>query len=268
MIYYECWWKHAKREFSMFTDYIIIIALIFLFFKGWNKGFLKILVGPASLIAGCFVGFIYYQKTHNIPLSLGICIIGPFIINVTILIGLKILHKAGDDKPPKLPVSSRLLGSAVSILWGGSYLVFILLIIGMIPLQLPAVRKAQYDVLHSRSYGLIASLTKNKIPATHYDLNKIQKFFEDPSQIEKFEDTKEYKDLVSDEHLAAILADEQTIEQFRSKNYTELLANPRVQELFNDEDLLKKIFALNKRIMEGEPIDGEKTATPKTINVK
>ena len=36
----------------------------------------------------------------------------------------------------------------------------------------------------------------------------------------------------------------------RNKDYAGLLANPKMQNIFQDEDLLKKIFALNKKLAE------------------
>jgi len=252
----------------MTTDYIVLAMLLYLFCKGWTKGFLKTLLGPFSLVLGCIAGLIYYQKTQNIPIALVICVIGPFFINLLILVGLKLLQKAEDGKPPKLPISSRLLGSIVSLLWGGSYLVIMLFLIAIVPLKIAAFDRVQQDVLASRSYGLISSWTKNKVPAAHYDIGKIQKLLEDPASMEQFEDSAEYKALADDEILRSILEDEETAEQIRTKNYQELLTNPKMQELLSNEELLKKIFALNKRIMESGPDEEKQTSQPKVINVE
>ena len=49
-----------------------------------------------------------------------------------------------------------------------------------------------------------------------------------------------------------IFNDEELTQQVRDKNYTQLLSNPKIKAIFQDKELLDKIFALNKRIMESD----------------
>jgi len=75
----------------------IFIALLFFGLWGWLKGFLKSIIGPFSLLIGITFSIIYFAKTKNFVLSLGISIVGPIIINIIIGLLMRIL-KIGTDK--------------------------------------------------------------------------------------------------------------------------------------------------------------------------
>ena len=246
------------------TDYIAAVSLLYFFYSGWRKGFFRTLLGPISLIAGCLMAFIYYQKNHNIVASMGICILGPFIIHFLISIVLKIWHKAVNDDAP-LSFISRLFGGSFSVLWGGTYLAMMLILIGMVPIHVGWFEKAQKDVLASKSYTFINTLVNEKIPIAIPDIKKIASTFEDPAKLKALENTEELEALRADDRLQDLFSDEETAEQIKNKNYGKLLVNPKMQEVFQNEELLKKIFALNKRIMEENPVEGP---GPKTLEVQ
>ena len=251
------------------TDYITLGAFLYFFFNGWRKGFLKTLLGPISLIAGCLIGYGYYQRTQNIAIGLGICIIGPFIINILASILLKLWHKAvNSDVPP--PTISRLLASAFSILWGGSYLVMMLILIAVSPLKFGWFEKAQKDVLESRSYAFINARLGDRIPSGLLDIKKVTDILQDPAKFEKFESTQEFKALREDTRLKELLSDEETAEQIRNKDYGKLLSNHKMQAVFQDKELLKKMFALNKKLAEedGENEDSTDETSPKILEIR
>ena len=168
----------------MITDYITAAILLYLFYKGWRKGFLKTLLGPISLVIGCIMAFVYYQRTHNITTSLLICFFSPFVLKFLASIFLKLWHKAVNNNDP-LSTSSRLMGSGISILWGGSYFVILYIMIAMVPLRIPWFEKIQSDVTSSHSYAFIEHWVINKIPGASLDIKKITELLEDPSKLEK-----------------------------------------------------------------------------------
>jgi uncharacterized membrane protein required for colicin V production len=248
------------------TDYITIGAFLYFFYSGWRKGFLKTLLGPVSLIAGCLIGYHYYEKTQNIAVGLAICIISPFIITILASIILKIWHKAvNSDIPPSM--ISRLSGSAFSILWGGGYLAMMLILIAVAPFRLGWFEKVQNDVLKSRSYALIIAQVGDKIPNEFLDIKKVVSVLQDPAKLERFASTEEFKALKADTLLKEISDDKEIAEQIRNKNYRELLSNPKMQAVFQDKELLKKIFALNQKIAETEE-DSEDEAGPKVLEIQ
>ena len=231
------------------TDYITAGAILYFFYNGWRKGFLKTLLGPISLIAGCLIGYSYYQKTQNMAVGLAICVLSPFIINILASIILKLWNKAvNSDIPPSM--ISRLSGSAFSILWGGGYLAMMLILVAVMPLRFGWFEKAQDDVLGSRSYALISERAGDKIPGGFFDIKKIAGVLRDPAKLKEFESTEEFKALREDARLKEFFSDEETADQVRNKDYRGLLSNPKMQAVFRDKELLKKIFALNKKIAE------------------
>ncbi|MCK5179313.1 MAG: CvpA family protein [Candidatus Omnitrophica bacterium] len=250
------------------TDYITIGALLYFFYNGWRKGFLKTLVGPVSLIAGCLIGYFYYQKNQNIAAGLAICIISPFFIHIVASLLLKLWHKTVNSDIPPSKVS-RLSGSAFCIVWGGGYLAMMLIVIAIIPLPVEWFERIQNDVLASRSYTLISNRVGDKIPKKFLDIKKIISVLQDSAKLERFESTEEFKALREDGRFKALMDDEETAKQIRNKDYGKLLSNPRMRDIFQDEDLLKKMFALNQRIAEeDEEEESERESTPKIIDIQ
>ena len=252
----------------MTTDHIILGALLLLFLKGWFQGFLKTLLGPAALIIGCAMGFVYYQKTQSLAMSLLISITSPFILTILISLILKFWHKAVNNNAP-LPLISRLLGSLISVAWGGSYLAILLILIGIIPIRFGWFEKIQKNVTTSTSYALLAQWSGGRLSTTSLDMKRISEIYRDPAAFKKFQSTKEFEDLIGDERLKELFSDEKTAEQLRSQNLSQLLSNPKIQAVLQDKELLKKVFALNKKIMEEgletTPAEEPKANLPKVI---
>jgi len=244
---------------TMITDYIIIGVLLYIFCNGWRKGLFRALLGPISLIVGCLIAFVYYQKTHNLAISVFICVLSPFVLRILISLILKLWNKATkEDAPPS--IASKLLGSTFSVLWSGSYLVIMLILIGLITVHLAWFEKIQNDVIASKSYNAIHQFIDNKIPAVSGDIKKLTAIFENPAKLQQFQSTKEFEMLMEDDNLKEIFSDEETAEQIRNKEYGKLMVNPKIQSVFQNEQLLKKMFALNKKIME-KSLDDELSNT-------
>ena len=228
-------------------------------------------MGPVSLIAGCWLGYEYYQKNQNIVAGLAVCIISPFIINILVSIILKIWHKAfNKDKVIPLSTISRLSASAFNILWGGSYLAILLVLVAVAPLEAEWFQKAKHDVLKSRSYAVISGLVNDRIPNGSFDVKKVISALQDPAKLQELESTEELKALREDDRLNELFADEETAEQIRDKDYGKLLSNPKMQAVFQDKELLRKLFALNQRIAEESVEEEERSVEesgPKVIDI-
>ncbi len=249
---------------SSITDYITIAAFLYFFFSGWRKGFLKTLLGPLSLVVGCLAGFAYYQKTQNMAIGLGISILGPFVFNILASILLKIWHrKVNDSAPPSK--TSQMSGGTLSLLWGGSYLILIIVMIAIAPFNFKWFKKAQNDVLASKTYALVQQQAGDRFPNTILDIKQVTSILEDPKKLKQFQSTEEFKSLSEDKSLKDLLTDEETADQIKNKDYSALLANPKMQNVFQNKELLKKIFDLNKKIAEGVP---EETSGAKIIDLQ
>lgn len=255
----------------MITDYIIVGALFYFFFRGWNKGFLKTLIGPIALIISGFTGYTHYQKTQDMNTALLICIAGPIIISILLSFSITLWRKAAkSDTPPSL--TSALLGSSFSILWSGSYLALFLILIGMVPIRAAWFEKIQEDVTLSKSYSFIRNWADDKIPIVSFDVKKVIRILQDPAKLEQFESTEEFQNLMEDDQLKGLFSDKEISEQIQNKNYSRLLSNPKMQAIFQDKELLKKIFAFNKMIMEesseDDPAKKSPESEPKVIDIE
>lgn len=232
----------------MITDVIMIAALLYFFYRGWCKGALRTLLGPISMIVGFCAAFIYYKQTHNIPISLAICFLGPIALKIFISLMLKIWDKASDKKVSR-SIFSSLFGGLFNIVWSGSYIVLLIISIGLIPVQLGWFVTIQNNVLASESYTMIQHFMKNKMPSASGDIKKLTAIFQNPDRLEQFQSTEEFKALVTDDNLKEIFSDEEIVELIQNKDYGKLLMNPKIQSVFQNEEILKKMFALNKKIM-------------------
>lgn len=233
----------------MVTDYIMIVALLFFLIRGWRKGVLKTLLAPMALIIGCLTAFLYYQKTQNIAASLAIGVFSPFILRILASLILKLWDKAANKDVP-LSISSHVLGSVFGVLWSGSYLAMVLILIGMVPLHEAWFEKIQNDVHASKSHDIVYQFMDKKMPSLSGDINKITAIAEDPAKLQKFQSTKEFESLLEDDTLKEIFSDKELTEQIQNKEYGKLLTNPKIQAIMKDGQLLEKMFAMNKKIME------------------
>lgn len=253
----------------MTTDYVVLISIIYFFYKGWKKGVLRTLLGPISLVIGGYVGFAHYQKTQDMITGLLICIISPFILTILGSAILKIWHSAVEKKD-YIPTPSRFIGGIFSALWGSTYLIMMLVMIAIIPAKFEWFEPIQKNVAMSNSYIFVNEWLSKKVPAASFDIKKLTSAFEDPETLRRVESTKEYNDLMSDPNLKEIFTDEETAKQIEEKNYTQLLSNSKIQAVFQDEALLKKVFALNKKILQDDPAEEttQEPAQPKIINIE
>jgi len=218
------------------TDYITITAALYFCFAGWRKGFLRTLLEPIALVAGCLLGLGYYHKTGNIVTGLSISILSPFVINMLVALMLKLWHKSTRKYKP-IPFSSRFLGGGLSLLWRGSYLALLLLLIGTAPISAKWYKCIHADVTASKLYTFVYSKVEHRLDQSFFDPNKTFTLIQNPEKFQKFESTKEFKNLMSDPQLKELLSDENITEQIKNKKYGQLLSNPKMQTALQDKEL-------------------------------
>lgn|SRR3989338_1651355 len=254
------------------TDYITIAAILYFAQKGWRKGLMRTALGPISLAAGVIIGVVYYHKSHNMTMSFLAGAVSPFIIRFLATLLLALWVKSSNEKPT-LSTLSRLTGCAFSILWGGCYLAVFLILLGLAPFRFGPLEKIHADVTGSKSYALLNRWIGKKSPVSSTNLTKISNVLSDPRQLEQYKTTEEFNSLMEDKQMRDILADEEITVQINKQDYAKLLTNPKIQAIFQDEQLIKKIMALNKVILETETggtgkTAGKAPAGPKVVEVK
>jgi hypothetical protein len=244
----------------MITDYIVAGALLYYLYSGWRNGALKTLLGPIAMVMGCLLGFIYYLRTHHFGTSLLICVLSPFALKWLGALALGLWNKTGNKVIPPSFVS-RLFACALSVLWYGSYVVLILILIGFLPVRLRWFKAVRGDALASKSYRTIQGFLGEKMPAAAGDIEKVAAILKSPEKFRHFQTTQEFKAVAEDGKLGEIFADEEIAALIERHDYIKLMGNPKIQALMQNEELLKKMFALNKKIMEESP-EGESTEAP------
>src|SRR5438876_8046747 len=114
------------------TDLIILFLSLFLLVRGYSRGFMNSLLGPAAVIAATILSIIYYQKTRDMTTSLAIGLAGPFALYFLLKFFLTMWTNATKtDMPPGL--LSRWGGSALTLAWGWVFIVFTLILLAVLP---------------------------------------------------------------------------------------------------------------------------------------
>jgi len=115
------------------TDVIVRILVFYFLCRGAQKGFLRTLLGPFSLILACIIGFIYYAQTQKFFTSFFIAILGPFLFTFTFSFVLQAWNATVNNKK-SVSIPSRLAGALVSLLWRGTHLAITLSLIASAPM--------------------------------------------------------------------------------------------------------------------------------------
>src|SRR5258706_3466169 len=100
-----------------FTDVIVGLLIVFYAVIGWRKGFVKSLLTPVSCVVCFALAWVYFKKTHDVLVSFGISLLGPFVIKLVASLVMSLGNQASKEKQGPGP-GSRGLGSAVSLTWG------------------------------------------------------------------------------------------------------------------------------------------------------
>ncbi len=249
------------------ADYIILGLLVIFFIMGWQKGLLRTLLGPISLIVGSIVGYIYYQKTGNLVISLLISIVGPFIMNIAC--GLLInAAKKSQANQEDAPILGRFLGGILSLLWSGSILILTILLIGLIPGKTPWLEKIQKAINTSHTYTFIYEKFKEKIPSVE-NIKNLNTAIQDPERIKDLQSTEEFQTVFNSDVIKQLYSDEETAKQLQEKDMGKLLTNPKVQSavqaIINDPELLKKFMSLQEKIITAQATNEKSPPKPKVI---
>ena len=234
------------------TDLIIILSFIYFFLTGWQKGFLKTLAGPISLILGWTCAYFYYLESHQLIIALAAAIILPALLKFLISTLLKlIIHPKKDDKENQVPQTlGQLAGGFLNIFWSGSIFVLTVISITMIPFPLPYINAMREDILKSHTYKLAEPYLPKELPKNGADIQKAMATLKNPEQLQTLQKSDEYKNLHNDPKIKELLADEDISKMIAEKNFVQLLSNPKIQEIFQDKELIQKILRFNQKLIE------------------
>lgn len=231
------------------TDYILLAVVILSTTHGWRRGFLRSILGPFSLVACLIFSFFYFQITHNFLVSLLLCVFGPILLNILLALFLGLWSKPPKDE--SLSLLSRMLGAFFSLSWNTALLILFLAWILLIPADVWGFKKIQDNISRSRSLLIFNQLLPIP-PVDHFQ--NTWRAIHDPAQRKDIESSPEYKAISEDKKIRAILADETLIEEIRKGEIAKVIGNPKIQEIFQDPELLKKFLALESSLLRKGPL--------------
>jgi len=230
------------------TDYLVLFLLIFGAWHGWRYGVVRSLIYPFSFLISCIVSILYFQKSHNLGLSLLIGIFGPIAVNILLSFILTIWQKTANCNQPPL-LLSRVLGCFLNPLWNISILFVLLVFIARLPsINLLQFKRIQDDINHSLTFSWLDQYVLKDIPSLKQFSNTLT-ILKDPAHAKALASTKEYQTLINDEKIQNILSDETLRQQIQNGDIGKLLTNPKIQIILKDPELLEKFGNLEKVLM-------------------
>lgn len=232
------------------VDLIILIVGLFYFIRGWMKGFLRTIFGPISLIIGGIASYVYFKQSGNIFVSILIGLVLPFILNFGLSFLLNIWRKATDEDDSF--TIGRLLGGIFSCIWGTSLATLIVILIVLTPPQISWLKKLQNQIKQSQYYSFLNQYITLEKTDDQIGLNTLQKILNDPVKIQRFQETETFRELVNDEKLKKIFADQETLNNLKNNNIGALLKNPEFLKLISDEEFRTKILSAYQEILKIE----------------
>jgi len=236
---------------------VIIAAILFgALLKGFLQGFVKSILGPISLLAGLLIGIFYYHFTQKLIISLFICFIAPFFVKLILSLGLKFWRKTREEESSP-SFLSRLLGGFFQVSWSGIHIALFIMLVVIIPYRLPWLNSFQNLIETSRAYALFRSITKDTPTTQMANIKHLPEMLQDEKKRKQLESSKEYQELMNDPRVRNILRDEALVKEIQNRNLGKVLSDPRIQSLLQDKELLGKFFALQKILL-------EKTSLPAT----
>lgn len=234
---------------SSVTDSVVLALTLYFLYRGWSQGLLRTLLGPAALILGCVMAAIYYARNHNIIMAFAISIVAPFVLNLLLSFTLTVWHKTVNaDKP--ISGASRGWGAGLCALWGVINLLLIIVLIALVPGNAAWLERTRQDIFNSRTYSLVDQWTRHLVPGKSIDIRAVSQVLKNPDQLRHLQSSAEYKAVWEDKTIQELLADEKIMKDIQDKNFTNLLANPKMQAVMKNPGMVKKILDMNIKIME------------------
>lgn len=234
------------------TDTILLICALYFFFRGWQKGLLRSILGPISLVIGAIASYFYYAKTNNILLALIIGILGPFLLDIGLSLLLR-LKRTAEDKRPPLFSAGRVMGGIFSLLWRGTLVMLTLVLIVLAPIKIAAYQNMQKNITSSWSYQFINQWLDHKLPLEPSSFKKLTTIMEKPESFQELQKSDSFQSLTENPHFIALIKDPSIRQDFEERNIANLLANPHMQELLKDPKILHKIMDINKLLQSSGP---------------
>ncbi len=236
------------------TDLIVLLLLIFFVYRGWRRGLLRSLIGPAALVICWVIAMIHYDLNKNIFTALSIAIGGTFILTIAAHIVLSLMRLTVDKEYRDYVFwRSRLLGGLLNLVWKGAMIGLILLALALVPPGPFGLQKMHNDITGSFFYAQAQRIVSAIKPAK--DTVDTLEMINDSHYLDKLSETKEYEALMNDKQIRDLRQDPEIAEMMDKKDIAGLMSNPKIIKLMQDEEFVKKLNELSRKAYEQKQRD-------------
>ena len=228
------------------TDYIVGTFLLVFIISGWAKGFVRSIIWPVSLAVNIFISIFYFDLNRTLVDSILFGLAGALLMTGFGYLCLLLIRRAtSPDSREYIFWGSRLLGACFSLLWKGSLLFFIIVLVSVLPPTIFGLEETQKNIKSSATYYIIESQIISRISLAN-DIREFLALLDDQERLKKVKTTKEFQDFIQDGRMQDLLNDPQTVDEINKKDAVKLLFNKKVVALFNDKDFIEKFIAFGK----------------------
>lgn len=229
-------------------DLIVIGLVLYYIGRGWLKGFVGSLIGPISLFLGAGISYMFFRQSHNMMISGIIGFFAPILIHITLSVVTNVTTY-GRQKPPPSLISS-FFGAVISTAWSGGILVLMMLMINVLPPQLPTIGRLQEGLSLSKSFQAVNRMTGNFSIYSSMPVQTFMSVLENPEQLAAVQSSDAYQSFVNDDRIRDLMNDPDIRSAVEDRNIAKMMADKRMIDILQDEDMLSKVFAVQRLIIE------------------
>jgi len=209
------------------TDFIILASSIFLTARGAERGFIRSLLAPFSLIITTILSILYYQATHELVISLLIGLLGPILLHLFLKSLLNTFARATNTSVGPGFLSS-LAGAVLTLAWGWVLIILTLVLLGLLPVKQGIWTTLHNDVTDSMAYKITVPWVEHFLTAS--------------------KEKPDAQALLQDPRFQKIMQDPEIQQEVNDHDMAKLLSNPKImaltQQIMGDPEMMKKVIAV------------------------
>jgi len=230
------------------------------FWRGWRKGLLRAILGPACLLIFSVIGVIHFDLTRNIVTSVLLALLGAAALSLLVRL-LLIIGRARIPKEERdfVFIGSRMLGSIISTFWIAALLGAVLVLWAVVPLKKGTAGDIQKNILKSRSCFLANKFLVYPYPPVRNVLFTFQALLS-PSHLQQLSAHPEFEAFLAHPKVQNTLRDPDILLYITRKDYKKLLAEPKVWDIIRDDKLMACLTRVSRKIYEEKSRKQKKAA--------
>ena len=226
----------------MLTDIFVLLCVIYFAIKGWNKGIWRSLMGPLSFLISFVLSQFFFRRVPDLMTSILILMIGPLVFSVlfAIIIHFWETHVTLKEDPSTI---SRWLGGFWGIVWGMTVVMISLTALAIFSKHIFRSSIINDNIAHSYSYPYVEKFIKNKFPIVS-GLESLMIISQDPEQFRDLQTNPQFRSVYRHPKIQEMITDKKTTQQIQRKDLIKLLENPKIIDIWRDEELMRQIMGL------------------------